>query len=226
MTERLKKAMAEENAYISDRINGIDTNLQERLIQYDYISLNEYFQDKKIALFNEWIPEVRRTHISIVSDVVAEAIKNEDYGVYIPTVEGKYAFHGNDDIDKELCKTLNIRPVNMGYRGGIIIGSDKDFAIEILMPASLGVKGNEIITKFAEIMKKYVQDVTIDKNDILISEEKVMGSMERYVGKVYVWAAQVSFGDYTEEIAQICKKHSGKKPGKIDNNLLNRAAFE
>lgn len=226
MNKQLEKAMIEEKAYVADRMNGIDTSLKERLVQYGYDTLDDYFKDKKKHLWDEWKPEVRRTDISIVSQVVEEAIKNEDYGVYIPTVSGVYAFHGENGIDKELCENLKVRPVNMGYRGGIIIGSEEDFAIEILMPAHLNVRSNEIIAKFAEIIGKYIPDVTIDGNDILVASEKIMGSMERHIGNVYVWAAQISFGDYEEYISKICKKPSVKKPSRIDRGLLSKDKLE
>lgn len=224
--KQLENAMAEEKRYIADRMNGIDISLLERLVPYGYENLSDYFKEKKAYLWEQWKPEVRRTDISLVAQEVERAIKEEDYAIYIPTVSGTYAFYGQNGIDEELCESLNVRPVNMNYRGGIIIGSSEDFSIEILMPASLDVTGNEIITKFAEIIGKHVPNVTIDGNDILVNGEKVMGSMQRRVGNVFAWAAQISFGEYAEYIEQICKKPAVKKPSKIDKGLLTKDELE
>ena len=76
--------------------------------------------------------------------------------------------------------------------------------------------------KFYEIISKYISGVTIDKNDILVNGEKVMGAMQRQVGDVFVWAAQISFKDYSEIIAQVCNKQIVKKPGYIDSSLLTK----
>lgn len=43
----LQKAMIEEKAYVTDRMNNIDTSLLERLKQYGYKTLEEYFKEKK-----------------------------------------------------------------------------------------------------------------------------------------------------------------------------------
>lgn len=226
MTKNLLGAMEEEKRYLAERMQGIDSSLQARLSSFGYKVLDNYFVEKKDYLFSQWTPEVRRTDISIVADEVEQAIKNKDYGVYIPTVSGLYAFYGSEELDFDLCKSLNVRPVNMGYSGGTIVGSSEDFAIEILMPASIGIDGHDIISKFAEIISTKIEGVTIDGNDILVDGAKVMGSMERHFGHVYVWAAQVSFADYTDYITKLCKKSSVKCPSKIDTNLLSREQLE
>lgn len=222
----LEKAMAEEKRYVADRMQGVDTSLLDRLQPYGYDTLGEYFAEKKAREFERWVPEVRRTDIANVAAEVERAIREEDYGVYIPTVSGTYAFHGEGGIDEDECRRLGVRPVNMGYRGGVIIGSDADFAIEIVAPASLQLTGGEILSKIAQIIGRYMPDVTISGNDILVSGEKIMGSMERRVGNVYAWACQISFGEYADTIARLCKKPAAKKPGRIDKGRLSRDKLE
>jgi hypothetical protein len=226
MIKDFSKALEEEKRYVADHMNGIDTNLLERLKCFGYETLSEYFTDKKQYNWNNWKPEIRRTDIAIVAEEVERAIREKDYGVYIPTVSGVYAFYGINGVDKELCRELNVRPVNMGYRGGIIIGSDEDFAIEIVMPASLNIRNTEIMNKMVEIISQYVDNVSIDNNDILVDGKKVMGCVERHIDNVYTWAAQVSFGDYTEYISKICKKPVKKQPSKINRNHLSREKLE
>ena len=215
----LIKALEEEKRYVADRMNGIDTSLIERLKQYGFHSLAEYFSAKKDYLWHNWIPEIRRDSIDVVSDVAEEAIKAKDYGVYIPTVEGKYAFHGTEELDLDICNKLGVRPVNMRYRGGTIVGSAKDFSIEILMPSEIGFTSADFINKMHEIISKYVDGVTVDGNDILINGEKVMGSMSRQENGVFVWAAQISFEEYHDEIEKICRKKSIKRPSCVRGGL-------
>ena len=112
------------------------------------------------------------------------------------------------------------------HQGGTIIGSNADLGIEIVAPMSIGLDNNYILNKFYEIISKYVDNVMIDGNDILIDGNKVMGSMRRNVGDVFVWAAQVSFDDYSNIITQICNKKSTKKPSFIDSTKLSRNQLE
>jgi lipoate-protein ligase A len=74
----------------------------------------------------------------------------------------------------------------------------------------VGLNSKIIMSKFHEIISKYIEDVVIDGNDILIEGKKVLGSMERRIGRVYVWAAQISFEDHSEIIKKICNKQSIK----------------
>lgn len=219
-------AMGEEQEYVSERMNGIDTALMERLKPYGYDSLSEYFRDKREYKFNEWKPEVYRVEIGALSEEVEAAIRNEKYGVYIPFSECIHAFHGNDEIDYALCKELGICVSELHYIGGTIIGSPADFAVYVVAPNEIGLDAQHFIKKYYEIISRYVDGAEIAENDILVNGEKVMGSMRRVIGSVFVWAAQVSFGEYSDIIAQVCNKKSGKNPGHIDSNLLTRDTIE
>lgn len=176
--------------------------------------------------FEEWIPEVYRIPISEYATVVEDAILTGKYGIYISHGEGVHAYHGNQPIDYELCENLGVRVVELGYNGGTILGSADDLSIIIVAPAEMGLNHELIINKYLEIISKYVPNTTINGNDILVDGNKVCGSMERTIGVVYEWAAQVSFADYSEYVAQICNKPPIKKPAHIDNNLLTRDKLE
>lgn len=222
MTKDLLGAIAEENLYLAERRQGIDTSLPVRLSQYGYDNLDKYFIDKKQYLFSKWSPDVIYYDVTVAPQYMEDAIVNTKYGIYMLESSGIYAFHGNGGIDLDLCKQLNVIPANMGYNGGIIIGSNEDLAIEILMPTEIDMHGHEILAKFAEIMRKYMSNVVVDGNDILVDGKKVLGSIERHFRDVYVWAAQVSFADYTEYIPKLCNKISLKRPGYIDKNKLSK----
>lgn len=222
----LVEAMKEEEKYLDDRKNGINTSLPIRLLNYGYDNLTDYFNDKRDYLFNQWIPEAIYIDVATLTTELEKAIQEEKYGVYISVSDGLYAFHGTDIINYELCEKLNICVAELYHEGGTIIGSNADLGIEIVAPVNLGLDNNYILSKFYEIISKYVDNVVIDGNDILVDGKKVLGSMRRNIGKVFVWAAQVSFRDYSDIIAQICNKQSTKMPGYIDSNKLSKEQLE
>lgn len=225
--KNLIDAMAEEKKYIEEKMNGIDpTPLADRLIKLGYDDMKDYFHDKKTYLFNNWYPQIYYIDVKTLTTELERAIVNEQFGVYISKSNGIYAFHGTDDIDYEFCKKKNIFVAELYYDGGTIIGSSADFGIEIVAPSSIGLDATFIMNKFHEIFSRYLNNVTINGNDIIVDGYKIMGSMRRNVGGAFVWAAQVSFADYTDIIEQICNKKSGKKPGYIDNDHLTRDVLE
>lgn len=191
-----------------------------------FASFSEYETSKRVYLRQTWVPEVYRVDISEYAAVTEDAIVNGKYGIYISQGEGVHAYHGNQPIDYELCESLGVRVVELGYEGGTILGSAVDLSIIFVAPVDLGYSHLMIIGKYLEVISKYVPGTTVDGNDILVNGNKVCGSMTRTVGNSYVWAAQVSFADYIEYISQICSKQSGKQPSYIDSKLLTRDTLE
>lgn len=223
----LNAAMLEEKAYLNDRVHGIESVLSERLTSYGYSDLSEYSNDKRDYLFSQWIPEVYPIDVRDITTELESAVRNQKYGVYISTTDSLYAFHGSDEIDYDLCENLGVYVAELYHQGGTIIGSEKDLGIEIVAPNDIGLDANFILSKFYEIISKHVSgDVVVDNNDILIDGKKVMGSMRRSIGNVFVWAAQVSFGDYGNIISQICTKQSVKEPSYVDSSMLSREVLE
>ena len=222
----LKKAMDEEKLYLADKLNHIDTSLPDRIKQYGYETLDEYFADKRVHLFDNWKPEVYYVDVRTLTTELENAVQNEKYGIYISVSDGLYAFHGADEIDYELCDELGVCVAELYHRGGTIIGSDKDLGIEIVAPRSIGLNSKFILDKFYEIISCYEDNVTIAGNDILVNGEKVLGSMRRDVGNAFVWAAQCSFGEYDAIIEKVCHKKSLKKPGRLKSRGITRSVLE
>ena len=227
MNKKLLKAMRIENEYLQYRMKGEEPfHLVDRITELGYNSLDEYFTEKKEHKFKQWKPEIFRIETERLSEVLEDAIINGKYGIYTPIADKKYAFHGNDEIDYDLCESLDIRVIEMNYRGGTIIGSDEDFSVEIIAPVEIGLESGTIIKKMHEIVSKYIDNVTISGNDLLVDDEKVMGSMSRSVGHTFVWAAQFTFGDYADDIEKVCNKKSKKKPSKIKSEHLTKNKLE
>ena len=222
----LEKAMIEEQFYLADKFNGIDTSLLARIQQCGYETLDEYFEEKRTHLFDEWKPEVYYVDVRTLTTELENAVRNGKYGIYISQADGLYAFHGSDEIDYDLCNELDVCVAELYHQGGTIIGSNEDLGIEIVAPRSLGLNSRTILNKFYEIISRYENNVTIAGNDILVNGEKVLGSMRRDVGNVFVWAAQCSFGEYDSVIEKVCNKRSQKKPGRIKGHGLTRGILE
>ena len=223
----LLKAIREESDYVSDRMKGINTNLAERLVLYGYESLEEYFIEKKAYLFEKWIPEVFYVDEEWLNTKMESAIASEEYGVYIIAPKSKvYAFHGNDDIDIEECRSLGVKVIEMRYAGGTIIGSSEDFGIMVVAPVDILLTEDMILSNVLRIIRQYAPEAEINGNDILVDGEKIMGSMRRNVGNTYVWAAQFSFAEHDELIYKLCKKETKKRPGAIGKYSLQRDYLE
>jgi len=222
----LQNAMLEEQRYLADKFSDIDTSLSARLAPYGYATLAEYFTDKQEYLFNQWKPEVYPIAVEDLTLELEKAVQNGKYGIYISVANRPYAFHGSDEIDYELCEKEGVYVAELYHRGGTIIGNEEDFGIEIIAPIEIGLTPYLIITKFYDIIHKYEESAEIAGNDILVNGEKVLGSMSRCIGSTFVWAAQVSFGDYNELIEKICNKKSAKKPGRLKHTSLNKKSLE
>lgn len=50
--------------------------------------------------------------------------------------------------------------------------------------------------------------------------------MTRTICNSFVWAAQITFGDYTEYIKKICQKPAIKTPTHITSTILTRDLLE
>lgn len=225
--DKLLKAMEIEKIYQENRLNGKEPfHLFDEIKICGYETLEEYFSEKCEYLFSQWIPNINYINVAEVATITENAILNGNHGIFIVKDGGVYAYHGSDIIDYELCKNLGVHVVELNYEGGTIIGSENDLSLMMVMPVSIFMNNNIIMNKFKEIIEKYIEGISIDGNDLLVNGEKVMGSMTRNVGNTFVWAAQISFSDYSDIIAKVCNKHSVKKPAYIDNNKLTRDILE
>lgn len=224
--KNLQQAIIEEQLYIADRVNGIQTSFPDRVKKHGYESLEEYFKEKREYLFSQWKPEVHYIDIKLFAEEVEAAIQNKEYGIYIPTADSLYAYHGTDSIDYDLCRELGVHVVELHYAGGTIIGNSEDLGVEIVAPREIGLDSRHILNKFYEIISKYNDNTTIEGNDILVNGEKVLGSMSRDDNGVFVWAAQTSFGEHSDIIERVCHKKSSKKPGRIKSEKFTRNLLE
>lgn len=224
--KNLLEAIKEEQRYIDERMKGIDTSLPDRLATYGYDNLTEYFSDKRNYLFSEWKPDLYRINEDFLADEMENAIIECKYGVYVLVPEKLYAFHGNDNIDYQLCEELDVRVIELNYNGGTIIGSSDDLGIMIVAPQDLNISGGYILENILRIINGHINNAKIVGNDIIMDSRKIVGSMYRNVGEAFIWAAQISFGNYDELISRICNKKSDKTPGRISSEYVTKGTLE
>ena len=189
---------------------------------YGYSNLTQYFDEKRAYLFSQWEPKIYYIPIEKFAIEVEEAIQNNQDGIYIPIGTGYHAYHGTDSIDLDLCKELNVNVIELNYNGGTIIGSSDDLSIEIIFPKIMSMNHPTMISKITEIISRYIPNCTYVGNDILINGEKICGSMTREEAGCFVWAAQITFNDYSELISKICNKPAIKKPSYIKSLTLTK----
>jgi lipoate-protein ligase A len=170
-----------------------------------------------------WHPDIYALDANDVAENVAEAIKNEKDCIFMCKGEGIHAFHGNDEINLELCEQLGVKVVELNYRGGTIIGSKEDLSMLIIFPKEIGMREQDVTSKFLEAIGP---EASYDDNDIMLNGKKIAGITWREFKNISVYTIQVSFKDYTEYINQICKKEAKKIPGYIDSEIITRDELE
>lgn len=223
MVKNIEAAIAEEKVYIHERLNGIDSSLTERLAPYGYDALDEYFADKRAYLFAQWKPELYVTDIAVFPETVADAIANRKHGIYMVNYDGVCAWCGRENqVDRDLCKELGVRVVELRHNGGVIVSSENDVDIMIIAPMTYGLTRMDFMEKYHEILSAHFPDAEIVDNDILIGGKKVVGMATGSVNDVFMIVTHVSFTNYSELIDKICNKKSEKEPGFVDDTVFTR----
>ncbi len=227
--DRLKNIISlEQKLRNNEELSGYSLykELEKIALENNFKNLEDYFCLKRDYLFSLWKPEVYHIHISEYAKTVEAALEEGKDGIYISYGEGIHAYHGNKEIDYELCENLRVRVVELNYSGGTIIGSGNDFSIIIIFPVMMSMCHNFIIENFEKILSKYLDNITINNNDILMNGDKIAGSMTRDCKNGFIWATQISFQDYTEYIKKICNKPQFKKPSYVNSSILTRDLLE
>lgn len=219
----IEKAIETEKKYQNDRIKGItDESLLDLLKQFGYKDIETYFLDKIDYELTKVGVESYVGDMVGIPNAIADAIKLGKPTTFFPYASRKFIWHGNEEIDLELCNSLDIDILTLDYFGGNIVSGPEDFSMGFLVPKTIDVTFEYVLNRFASFYKKYFDDVVIDNNDILINGNKVQGSICFDGNGMFFFGTAISFTDRTDLIKKICKKESTKIPGFIDSNILSK----
>ena len=201
-------AIAEEKAYIADRMQGIETSLIARLEQYGYTSLDPYFVDKMDYLFSQ-------VEFNVVEELMPKGVgeifnmlNTNKAGVLLVDWEDTYvvcADRGIKEFNQQYCEEHGITFFPLYTGGGTIVGSVGDFSFGVCTPKNVVKSSSYILNKVRDILQKYTdKSVTINGNDICVDGKKISGTANYTKGDVFMVILHFSFGDHSELISNIC----------------------
>lgn len=209
----IEEAIKIEKKYQKDK-TMFETNksLIDLLVPLGYSSLEEYFVDKIDYEIKNLKVEKYVGNILNIPEEINKSIESKTPTVFLPYIKNDFIWHGNEEIDNDMCKDLNIDVLTLNYFGGNIVSGVGDFSMGLLIPKTIDVTFEYFLNKYVEFYKKYFDNVILDNNDILINNKKVQGSIFFDKNDMYFYGTAISFTDRTEMIKKICKKKSIKIP--------------
>ena len=219
----IQKAILEEQAYLQDSKNGINTSLKQRLQPYGYNDLETFFNEKALyqirqlnlpVFYDDDIPHIRENWMQKVIDKIP--------CIYLPRPSKTWAWLGAnklDRVDQEGLLSEGIEIANMGWPGGTIISGKDDLQISVILPRELNVNSKLFQQKYAELVNADPTD-----NDILVDGKKVIGTSDFLTDDLYVFVSEITFMDHRDIIAKYCPPTSGKMPSFITN--ITKEEFE
>lgn len=224
MEKNIELAIQKEEEYIQRKVYQEDNtaNIYDYLAEAGYDDIEEFREDKTIYLLKhqnyiiDEVPEIKE-------DCYVDKIKNKIPAfVYIIHSGNNFAFVPNTFDKDDILAEYNIIPARMNYeaKNGVIITSDGDLRVVLIMPDFIEIPQNYFLIKIRDYLSKYFADVRIDNNDIMLNNKKVLGSGLKNENSMNVFMFQITFVDRSELIKKICTT-SIKEPGFIDPNIVS-----
>ena len=222
-------AMAEEKAYVADRMNGIETALIDRLAPYGYDNLAEYFNEKREYEFSQvkfnFVEEPMPNGVS----EIFKMINTNEPGVLFVDWEDTYVVCGNrglEEFNQEYCEEHDITFFPLYTNGGTIVGSCGDFSLGICCPKGIVHDAHYILNNISSILQKYTSAIiSVDGNDIVADGKKICGSANYTQKNMLMVIMHFSFSDWTDLISNICLTTKQSKPvGYVD--FMEREQFK
>lgn len=219
----IKNAILAEQQYIIDSYYNPHISIIDYLGPYGYTDLDEYFNDKNLALINEtnfklYLNEPTQN----IDKRVWQAIANNENCIWVPQLEKVLACVGTDNFDYELAKELDVGILEMPHNGGTIITGPEDLTIGIHFTHP---NSDWVYNYFFEKLKNYLEPhgFTYNANDFMYNGKKVIGcSAFRNGGNMAAFFFSVTFSDHTELINKLCQKRSEKIPGYIPKGVISK----
>lgn len=220
-------AIEAELEYVYNRTEGLETApLTDIIAGYGYSCLDDYFADKRNAQVHSLQYEIYDGDITTIPEAIALAVELKKPSIFWPICTRKFVWHGNDDLDLDLCGELGIDVLDMGYRGGTIVSGPDDFSFGVLIPETIDVESNYFLSMLQKIFISHGVNAEVSGNDILIDGLKVVGSMSFRRQKFFFFGCQISFSDHSDLINVLCNKKSSKSPGFVPICITKESLME
>lgn len=212
----LIEAMAEEKAYVEDRMKGIETVLIDRLAPYGYDSLSEYFNDKRDYEFSQIKFNLVEEPMPNGVSEIFEMINTGESGILFVDWEDTYVVcgtRGMEEFNQEYCEEHNITFFPLHTGGGTIVGSTGDFSLGIYCPKSVIHDANYILSNVSNILQKHATaTISVDGNDIVADGKKICGSANYTQNNMLMVIMHFSFNNWADLISNICSTTKKSKP--------------
>lgn len=222
-----EKALKLEEEYLALRTKPEEKNtfkLHKKLENLGFTL--ESFQEEKCNRFFEGKNiEIKITsEFDVLEDVQNAIINNQEtiligYGtqpvVFVPKDETSYS--------SKYCEDNNIFVVKMGHSGGVIVTSDEDTNIGLVLKKS-NLLDSWILKKLNSFFHSKNLNSYVDGNDIMIENYKIVGvSKKQLIGDWVLHCVQISQKIDINLINNICIKPMNKLPGQLcDFGNINR----
>ena len=222
MEKNMSMAYQEEQLYIQDRLNGIETSLIERLAKHGY-TIEEYQLNKDNYIFELLSPKIMDGYMieslnaGLTSGDYILNIMNENNKqamIFKPFLTNPIAMVGlKKEIYEDKCKELGIDIIYTFFSGGTIIEMPKDIHMVIAVTIPYTVSQTYFNNLILDLFKKYEPDVYKNNNDFMINDIKVGGtSLIEFKGN-QLYGINISFEDASELVSQVIPPRSIKPVG-------------
>lgn len=211
------KAIEIENYYIECRMkNEYPFNLVDKIREYGFETLEEYFDKKRFYQFNnlkfQYVEEPMPNGVS----EIFKMIEANQAGTLFVDWNETYVVSGTngmETLNKEYCEENNITIFPLHTAGGTIVGNEGDFSFGVCYPNNMGIDFNFILNGAKDILQRYTdKNVEVKGNDIVVDDKKICGTAT-YNGKnVFMTILHFSFSDKSELISEICITNKTNKP--------------
>lgn len=218
----IEKAVTLEVEYqLARAANTTVYSLVDLVKSCGFDNLEEYFSAKiKYQISKMAFEKIEVTPFT-AADEMLKAIAIGSPTILMMNTNQTVVYHGNDDYNAEYCIEHDIPVIEYRTLGGTLVASDGELSIGIVIPNSVDVNSEWFLSELAQILGKYIRNVTVDNNDILVDGKKVVGTTTYRSASAFCAVAQFSFDDKSDLIDIVCPPHGDKRPGYIKD--LTRA---
>lgn len=163
-----------------------------------------------------------------IVEEITNHITNEEEGLLYFIAERTIAFPGfNNFVDKELCKSNDVKVIELPNEGGAIISSEGSISIGHFSKDFNNTFNKDLTYNIINYLKNLGLNVSLNENDILIDNiYKVASSGSRRFGNILFSTFHISNKVDLDLIKKICTKPMNKIPkGLTDYGLTANQLF-